>query len=279
MLFAAAALFSAAFVSCSKGGEEGLEDGQYIEEAAKYELKTPVDLGGYTVEEIEFTPDGDAIITKEVSGNKTVDIKPYSFSKTKAGDGTYTITGFGTVVVSDGTSLTITVSGGTGQTVSANVIVSGSGVRNADDDLFHTWKVTRTIILVKGGNLGSNGAGKTFNGLNAEDIAKYIANDLGVNIDTDACKGYTVKTISLNPTGTIAIAFSDASKNYLGTWSISGNSMSYSMSVGVGNDIINASAKGTAEVSGKKCELIINGTFTVNSTTYTTNIELTLEQA
>lgn len=274
-LFITALAACTAFVSCGGGSDDPeIKDGKFVDMAAKYDLVDPVPLASTELKSIEFTTDGRALLVEEAD-KESVRISEFTF--TKAGNGTYSINGFGTVKV-NGTSLTITPAGSSTVTRSSNVTVTGSGVRTADKQFFHTWKVSRSIIVVKGGNVNIGG-GKTFNGLNAKEIADYIASQ-GVTIpDMDIISGYTVKTITLSPAGTIAIEFTTPANNYLGSFNLSGKSFSYTMSIGQGNSFINVNASGTAEIKKGKCEIVINGTFTAGGTTYTTNVELTLQPA
>ena len=269
----------AAMAACGGKGDDGIPEGKYADKAASYDLTSDLVLSdGTSLTDIEFTGDGEAIITKESGTIKKATITTYDFSSTKSTKGTYTVKGFGTVEV-DGTNLTITEGGKKLGPVSANVKLIDSGLRNADKQFFHTWKVDRTILLVKGGTFGTVGVGKTFDGCNATAIANYIK-DQGVTIeDIDTISGYSVKTITLSPTGTIAIEFSNPDNNYLGTWGYSGGAFRYAMTIGVNNSIINTNATGTATIKGKKAELVIKGTFTVNGVTYDTQVEFTLSVA
>ena len=271
LLAVAAGVFT--LVSCGdKGGkEDAVVLAPHIDEAVKI-VFAETDYETAKLASIEFTEGGYAIVEKiGIKGSgiarkkvaSYVDVLGYTYS-----NGVYNVNTFGKVKLN---GKKVSINDGSEYTVTT----PGRSVPTTLNPLLKSWKVSRAILSVKGGDFGSTGIGKTFNGFSIKEITEYIASN-GVTVP-EGLSSLVVKDITFTGQGTFVINFTSGDP-YVGSWKLSGTSFSYNLSNSDGDSILNGSANGSIDLSkdGKSCEVEIKGEFTAGGAKYTTEVELEL---
>ena len=118
-----------------------------------------------------------------------------------------------------------------------------------------TWVVDNTYIKITGGVNAEAG----FKGCNFQEIAQFLK-DNGAKIDPSKVAGYKISEMEFTGSGSMNIAFS-ATSSFYGSYTLSGENITYSFVVINNNDILAASASGKLTFpANKKAELILNTT-------------------
>ena len=249
---------------------------------------------GKKLKSVEFTESGLAIIVKEAKAaaaprvrggeGEEVIITTYTIV-----DGVYVVEGFGKIEIKNATAtvattVTVTTTNEAGQeevqTAAAEVEESQPEPAKEELDVFCTWKVKRVIVSAKGGQLGKDGVGKTFNnGANLDEIGEFLKSK-GVNMP-DEIKGYSVKDITLTKNGSFIIRFL-AKDDFYGSFDFQipehAKFIDFAYDLNVeGNSIINAHAEGKITPDGESaCIMLIKGNIKNGSDEYTTEVEFNL---
>ncbi|MBO4765381.1 MAG: hypothetical protein J5508_06730 [Bacteroidales bacterium] len=118
-----------------------------------------------------------------------------------------------------------------------------------------TWIVDNTYIKITGGVNAEAG----FKGCDFQEIAQFLK-DNGAKIDPSKVAGYKISEMEFTGSGSMNIAFS-ATSSFYGSYTLSGENITYSFVVINNNDILAASASGKLTFpANKKAELILNTT-------------------
>ena len=223
----------------------------------------------FQVHSIEFTEGsrfivlrGPAPITKADNGLEAI-VGSYTES-----NGKYILAGFGEVTIS-GSSVTVAPTGAAPQTVNATVTpTAASGTQQVN--AARTWKPDNCIVKISGDGVKID---KSFSpGCNLQTIATYAADNGVKGIDMTQVNGYNLSEVIFTGSKTMVLRFSNG-KNFYGTYTLSGTSLTYTLSEG--NDLINASASGTLEYPANgKATLILNA----KVKNYSGSIELNLSE-
>lgn len=252
------------------------------------------------IKDIEFTESGYAIITKViVKGNsgaqshatkadeeeEEVTVTTYTFK-----DGEYDVKGFAIVKVNEKTKTVEIVvkdaSGNTVETVTATATTvsepTSAEEGSTEFNLSRAWVVNRIVVSVKGGQLGSTGAGAVLDApVTMANVEKQLK-DKGVNVPNNiTLSDYDVVDINFTQAGTFFINFTKAAP-FTGVYSLSANNTFEYDLKGEGNIIFSAHADGSVDfkkVDGVDyCYFKINGSFESGNDKYTTAIEITLKE-
>ena len=116
-----------------------------------------------------------------------------------------------------------------------------------------TWVVDDCFLTITGKlNIQSG-----FKGCDFQEIAQFLKNNK-VNIDPSKVAGYKVSEIMFTGGPSMNIQFSNG-ESFYGSYSLSGENISYNFTVIANKDIINGSASGTLTYpADKKAELVLN---------------------
>lgn len=118
-----------------------------------------------------------------------------------------------------------------------------------------TWIVDNTYIKITGGV----NAEAAFKGCDFQEIAQFLK-DNGAKIDPGKLAGYKISEMEFTGSGSMNIVFS-ATSSFYGSYTLSGENITYSFVVINNNDILAASASGKLTFpANKKAELILNTT-------------------
>ena len=278
IIAAAFAALAAAFTSCSKEdhGTQLTAQANAVH-AAKYTFGANA-LG---IRSVELTGGRKAIITLDKGLSKAslgdgIEVFVTTYSVTA--EGAYAVEGLGTMTVSNGdggTTASLTPEDSE-NTITVTVEVADAvEPEDAVTKLCRSWYVTRTVIGIKGGELGENiGVGRLFEGGNLDEIAEYLGRN-GVKIDTEV-KGYDITCVTFTQAGTFLVEFSGA-ESFLGQWKREGEMLVYDLEKG-GSDLLNAHAEATLSFGTATCLFAVKGAFSSNGQDYTTNVEITLHK-
>lgn len=284
-----AAIFALAvpvFSSCNKSGDDNKKDSKDVvmkdgttksaAKVVKFDKTLPPKYkdpnGSYDLKKMEFTEDGMCMIERQLVTRADIgDIISEVFGYTVSGN-TYTIIGFGTVVIS-GNSVTVTFdSGGEGGTFEATITPTSTSTVD-ENNMARTWKVSSVMLNVSGNGVSIK---KTFNGCNLEEIGKYAADNgvSGLSKHLNDLKGYIVDYVIFTGADTFIITFKGANA-IAGTFKLQANNkLNYNLPEG--NPFFHGSSTGDFEFpADKKTTIKLN--ITVEG--YTGYVEMSLTAA
>ena len=265
----AVATVLSALASCTKDDgkkkNSSFKDPEYTEVAKKFTFETSDKLrtADFTESGYAIVIGSDDVLSKALGSNEKVLVSKYTFK-----DDVYTVADLGTFSV-NGNKVSFNFGTTSGELTAK--VTPGNTATGDLKKLARAWKVKTTIVSVSGGTLAKP-FGKKYNGCNLDEIV-VDAKNYGVKVTNDI-KGYNVKNVIFTQAGTVTFIFADA-KPYTGDFNLSNGNFSYSL-VTEGNDLINATGKGTAKFVDATCELKIDGSFVNGNDNYTTKLEFTL---
>lgn len=228
-------------------------------------FNTPLVLSVGRVHSIEMTEAARYIMayeplvkSKSTGGEDKVAVGSYVFK-----DGEYILSPLG---------ITIKIVNGKvfidGEEVDATVItVSTSGNRDRSNAA-RNWKINSIRIKVGGNGVNIS---KSYSGFDLPAIARDIKSK-GVNIsesDIQNLNGYVVKEIIMTGSNTFVISFTGADP-FVGTWTLSGNTFTYTLSETDNPILTGGSASGSLEITGTNSAVLsVKASIVTDGTTYT----------
>jgi hypothetical protein len=213
--------------------------------------------------------------TKAIGGKKPILVWLGKFQY--SGD-TYKMDGFGELTVKGNNTVTVRPKATKANQESYELkatITKFAELSAAAANLARNWKVETTYIKVSGGN-NNVSVSQNFVGCDLHEIARTLK-EKKVNLsDADVAKlaGYKITELNFLGNNSMIMNF-DGPESYFGTWSVSGNNISWELNDS--NKLIAAKATGTFSFpSNGKADLIINIQVSHGDETYTGTVDFSL---
>lgn len=208
----------------------------------------------YKILSIEFTESARFVMLRKYAGTTKGDddVEVITGSYTE-NNGTYTCTSDaagefnGSVEASNNgssanVSITTTNEDGNQETqnVQGNVSATSSG-STEKTNASRAWKVNSSLVVIAGNGVSLN---KGFTGFDLGAIASYASSNGVSGLDASKFAGYSVTSFIFTGNNTLTITLAGA-KDLYGSYTLNGESFSYTVETGGTNELINASAGGS----------------------------------
>jgi len=240
-----------------------------------------------TIHDIDLTEDSRYVLYMEDKATKVAidnKIKLVWTGKYKKEGDTYKLDGIGeiTLVGVDKVGFRpaneVAVKGGDTYEYTANITPINNALGTIGANLARNWKVESTYVKVQGGKNNVSVSQNFNNGCDLHEIARTLKEKNVSLSDADVAQlaGYKITELNFIGNGNMLMNF-DGPESYYGTWTVSGNNISWELNDS--NRLIAAKATGTVTFpSNGKAILVINADVSTGDEKYTGTIQLTIVQ-